>query len=261
MRPFGVAIVTLCVLAACGRDPILKKAEADAAARRARAAESGAGAPPPSGGPPGGPPGADAGAGAGVPGAAQPGDPSGGPAGAVGPDGQPIPGVAEPPAPGDPSIPPPGGAVGDPTLPPPGGAVGVPSQPLPGGAPPPAGGAPLGPTVAVSGTIEYAAWKAGSIRITAFDGDHAVTSGKRPNVVGFGEIARPGPFTLNVTENAGKVYVEATLDEDGDGRPGPLDPQGKPARFPVTVGTEPITGLAIALKRRDPPPGGRGEDF
>ena len=54
---------------------------------------------------------------------------------------------------------------------------------------------------------------------------------------------------------AGKVYVEASVDEDGDGRPGPQDPQGKADRFPVTVGDEGVDGLEIRLIKREPPPG------
>lgn len=271
MRLFGVAIVTIWGLAACGRDPILEKAEAEAAARRARATEARGETAPPAG-VPGAPPAGEPGAG--VPGAAQPGDPSGGPFGEVGPDGQPLPGIPEEPAPGVPTEPPPGApgappeavpgsaAPVDPSAPRPGipmePAPGIPDQPPPGAG---AAGAPLGPTVAVSGEIVYADWRAGSIRITAFDGDHALTTGKRPNVIAFADVDRPGPFLLNVPEKAGKVYIEAALDENGDGRPGPLDPQGQADRFPVTVAEKPVSGVEIRLKRREPPPGGRGQDY
>ncbi len=274
MRRRGVAIVTLWGLVACGRDPILEKAEAEAAAR----AEARGGGAPADGPPPGGTVG-------GIPGAAQPGDPGGGApgdpgggdpgaaGGALGPDGQPLPGQPAEPTPGVPDQPPPGvpgsppaatpGAIpsvapgaprpGVPTEP----APGVPTQPAPGQG----GGGPTGPTVAVSGEIVFSAYKGGRVKITVFDGDHASAGGKRPNVVGMGELDRPGPFSVNVAENAGKVYIEASVDEDGDGRPGPLDPQGKADRFPVTVGNKPVSGLAITLSRRAPPPGGRGEDF
>ncbi|MES2644790.1 MAG: hypothetical protein V4850_35210 [Myxococcota bacterium] len=277
MRAWVVAIVTVWGFAACGRDPILEKAEADAAAasaaRVARAGDrAGAGA------------GAGAPSGAGIPGAAQPGDPDGGapgggPGGAagapvpMGPDGQPLPGAPGEPAPGVPDEPTPG-VPGSPPLAVAGGASavapgaprpGVPTEPAPGipSQPPPGSGTggPSGPTVKVSGTVVFAEWKGGRVKITAFDGDHGAAAGGHPDVIGMADLDRPGAFVLAVREGAGKVYIEATVDEDGDGRPGPLDPQGKADRFPLTVATAPVDGLRISLTRRDPPPGGRGEDF
>jgi hypothetical protein len=198
---------------------------------------------------------------------------AGGDPGAVGPDGQPLPGRPEAPTPGIPTEPAPG-LPGSPQVAVPGTAVsvapgapapGIPTEPAPGipTQPPPgqAAGGPQGPTVAVSGTIVYAGYKAGKIKITAFDGDHAVGTKTRPKVIAMGELDRPGAFTLQVAEGAGKVYIEASADEDGDGKPGPLDPQGKADRSPVTVGTSSVSGLTITLTKRDPPPGGRGEDF
>lgn len=272
MRSWVVAIVTVWGFAACGRDPILEKAEADAeaadAARVARGS-SGTGSEPGGAGAAGGTPGL------GVPGAAQPGDASGGPRAPVGPDGQtqpgapgePPPGIPEEPAPGvpgSPSAPQPGagaGAAVDPGAPRPGvptePAPGIPSQPPPGSG---AGGT-TGPTVKVSGTVVFAGWKGGRVKITAFDGDHGAAAGGHPKVIGMAELDRPGAFVVPVAQGAGKVYFEASIDEDGDGRPGPLDPQGKADRFPLTVAASAVEGLTITLVRREPPPGGRGEDF
>ena len=159
--------------------------------------------------------------------------------------GEPGPVQAEAPPTGDPSVPPPGGSVGDPSVPPPGGAPGVPGAP----------GAGNGPSVTLTGVVTYAEWKSGAVQLTAFDGDHAAGAGGHPKVIGFGTIDRPGPFTVSVPAGAGKVYVEASVDEDGDGRPGPQDPQGKADRFPVTVGDEGVDGLEIRLIKREPPPG------
>ncbi len=265
MRFGGVAIVTLCGLLACGRDPILEKAEAEAAAKAARAE---GGAPPgQAGAQPGGRAADGAGGTPGVPGG------PGAPAAVVGADGQPLPGSPEEPAPGIPEEPSPG-LPGSPPAAVPGSMAavqpgaprpGVPKEPAPGipSEPPPGqgGGGPQGPTVAVSGEVVFAGWTRGAVRITAFDGDHASGAGSRPKVIAVAQLDRPGAFTVNVAENAGKVYFEAAVDEDGDGRPGPLDPQGKADRFPVTVGEDPVGGLEIELTRREPPPGGRGAEF
>jgi hypothetical protein len=113
----------------------------------------------------------------------------------------------------------------------------------------------------LSGVVVYPAWTKGAVAVNAFDGDHGARSGTQPKIIGMTKIDRPGAFSVNVAQGAGKVYLEATIDEDGDGRPGPLDPQGQADRFPVTVGTDTITGLTITLTRRDPPPGGKGQDF
>ncbi len=275
MRAWAVAIVTVWGFAACGRDPILEKAEATAAAADAdRAAGRPRGSPSGAGGAGGAPSGAGgATAGAGIPGAAQPGDASGGAGAPVGPDGQPLAGAPVPPTPGVPDEPTPG-VPGSPVAATPGSAAavdpgsprpGIPDEPAPGipSQPPPGSGAggPTGPTVAVSGEVVFAAWKGGRVKVSAFDGDHAAAAGGRPNVIGMTELDRPGPFVVAIAEGAGKVYFEAAIDEDGDGRPGPLDPQGNADRFPVTISDDAVGGLRIALTRREPPPGGRGEDF
>lgn len=259
MRAVGVVIVTLCGLLACGKDPILEQAEAEAAAakeaRPAGQAPAGTPTPPAPGTPEGGKP---AGEGAPTP---------------MGPDGQPLPGAPDEPTPGVPTEPAPGApgspqlavAGGAPAVKPGAPAPGVPVEPKPGipSEPPPGGGGggPKGPTVVLSGVVTYPDWKKGKVKISAFDGDHGTTGGGRPNVVAMAEVDKPGPFTIAVAENAGKIYLEAAIDEDGDGRPGPLDPQGHATRFPVTVAAKPVDGLEILLTRRAPPPGGRGEDF
>ncbi len=271
MRPLFVMVATLLTLTvtACGEDPILKRAreQSGAAATAASAAP-----PPPGGAPPGSTPEAPPAAGAqtpGAPGAQAPG----------------VPGEAGATPPADPSVPPPGGAIGVPGSANPSqaaGKPGVPEQPkaapegspgggrpgIPGvGAPSGNGGAvaapppPSGPTVTVSGVIVYAGWKAGEVRIDGFDGDHSRHS-TQPGVVASTRIDRPGPFTLTVAQQLGKLYIEAVVDEDKDGRPGPLDPQGAADRYPVTVAAKDVVGLTITLAKREPPPGGgKGKDF
>ena len=114
----------------------------------------------------------------------------------------------------------------------------------------------------VGGKVEFAAWRVGSVRIDAFDGDHS-QHGTQPGIVATTKIDRPGDFHLIIPQGAGKVYIEASIDEDADGNPGPQDPQGRAERYPVTVGTDPVVGLRIALTKQPPPPGGKGkgDDF
>jgi len=164
----------------------------------------------------------------GIPGSPPPGAPG---APNAGPAGAPRPGIPTPPKPGIPTQPPPGGKAGTP-------------------------GQVSGPTVAVKGTVAWAGWRAGEVKISAFDADHSGAAGaKAPKVVAFASVARPGPYTILVPQNAGKVYLEAAVDADGDGRPGPLEPQGRADRYPVTVGTAVVDGVDIALREREAPPG------
>lgn len=232
-------------LIACGRDDILVEADA-------RGAQAGVAQP-------------------GQPAAAQPGQPIGaqpasGAGGVPGVPAQPSPGVASP---GSPGVP---GAVtpGVPSEPTPGVAApttaGVPDAPAPGipvapkPAPPGTPQPSSGPQVALSGTIDFNAWTAGHVRITVFDGDHSRPSATPPRVLGMAEVARPGPFTVSVPLGAGKVYIEGSVDEDADGRPGPQEPQGKADRYPVTVGSDPVSDLVVTLDRRAAPPTGEKRD-
>ena len=112
----------------------------------------------------------------------------------------------------------------------------------------------------VDGTVEYAAWKQGRVRIDAFDGDHTV-HGNRPGVVASARLERPGKFSLLVPQGSGRIYVEAVVDEDGDGKPGPQDPRGTADRYPVTIEEEAVVGLSIKLVKHDAPGGKGTQDF
>ena len=273
MRGKFVIVATLLSLTAgaavggCGEDPILKAAH-DAAAKKA------AGSDVPGGGQE-----------AGTPEEPKPGTPEGAAPGAAGQPaaggttpglaGAPAPGIPEEPEPAPPGSPPPAGSqkAGVPEEPkpaPPGSPGGAPhgvegaaGAPLtPGKAEPPAPGAPgspppiLGPTVTISGFVVYSSWRKGGVRVDAFDGDHT-RHGTQPGVVATARLDKPGAFSLTVPQNAGKVYVEAVVDEDGDGKPGPQDPMGTAERYPVTVETDPVDGLVVELIKHEPPPGGK----
>lgn len=239
--------------AGCGEDEILTRAREEAASGGA-GGQHGEGVPeepPPA--PPGTPQPGEAGtAVAVVPGEPTPGDP-----------GAPPPGDPGAPPPGDPGVPPPGD-VGAPT-------PGIPDAPKPGIPVQPKPGQPgeamviTGPSVTVTGKVEFPAWRVGSVRIDAFDGDHS-KHGTQPGIVATTKLDRPGDFTLTVAQGVGKIYIEASIDEDADGKPGPQDPQGRAERYPVTVGADAVTGLRIVLTKQPPPPGGgkdkgRPDDF
>ncbi len=216
------ALFLLLVSFGCGEDPILTKArEANEAAK----AQKPGGAP---GGSPSGAPGA------------------GGVQSGAGRPEAPKPGVPEEPKPGIPDQPPPEGAQAAP-------GPGIPTPPTPGSS-------FSGPRVAVSGTIDFPSYKGGMVRVSAFDGPHAEHAGNQPKIVGEARLERPGPFTIEVPESAKNVYLEAAVDEDGNGRPGPLEPQGSADRYPVQVDSGPQSGIVVTLSRRAPPPGGAPKD-
>jgi hypothetical protein len=116
--------------------------------------------------------------------------------------------------------------------------------------------------VVIHGTVRYPQWRRGAVRVDAFDGDHS-KHGSQPGIVATMQISMPGDFALTVPADAGKLYLEAAIDEDADGKPGPQDPQGRADRYPVTVGDEDIDGIAVEMKKQAPPPGGKGkkDDF
>lgn len=235
----------LLTLLACGRDDILVAADEHAAAARAGSGTPGVA---PDEAAPGGNPGYTPGV---APDEAAPGRPSGA---AADPGGaQPLPGV--PVAPGTP------GAAGTPGVPV-AGSQGVPTEPTPvivadpKPAPPGTPQPNAGPQIIISGTVTFSTYKAGDVRITVFDGDHSKPSTSPPRVLGMAEIAGPGAFSVAVPENVGKVYIEGSIDEDGDGRPGPQEPAGKADRYPLTVGVAAIKGVAVELNRIAPPPSG-----
>lgn len=234
MRSAPVLAATLTLLAACGEDEIVKRAKEKDAATTAAPSSVPAHADVRPGEPTPGVPAEPTPA---APGTPQPGMPAtpqpvpGAPQGDVQP-GEPTPGIPDPPKPG------------------------IPSQPPPGG-----GGGPMlmdGPTAKVSGNVIFSAWKAGTVRVDAFDGDHT-RPGTQPKIVATLRLEKPGPFSLDVPLKAGKVYIEAAIDEDGDGKPGPQEPQGTADRYPVTVSGD-VSGLSVTLTKRAPPPGGKNKD-
>jgi hypothetical protein len=221
MRPppaIGTSVFSLILpFLGCGGDPILARADDERADEVGdRAGEPGAAPLPVPGVAPQPQPGQANPPVAGVPG--EPGE---------GLPDEPEPGIPEPPAPGDPSQPPP-----------------------PGGADP--GTQPSIPRSAVSGVVRYEAYRQGSIRVDVFDGDQRDLSA-HPGVVAWADLPAPGPFTVQVPTSAGKVWLSAYNDANGNGRPDDQDPRGYDEGSPVGVEGGDVTGVVIALKYEPQP--------
>lgn len=161
------------------------------------------------------------------------------------PDPEPV--TAAAPAPGAPQDPPPG----EPADPPP--------APASGGAP---GAQPAdGPRVTVSGTVSVDGWSGGPIRLDIFDGDQRAAAGgggPKPSIVAVHQVDKPGPFSLEIPQDAGEVWVGGFADEDRDGRPSPTDPSGWYAGNPVSTAAN-QSGVTLVLEAAPPPPPGSEE--
>jgi hypothetical protein len=247
MRGFlAIGIVLSCL--SCGTDPVLEAARREAAAEHAGTDEkdqptsvSPKRAHPMDGGSPTDP--------------SVPGDHS--------------PGVPDEPVPGVPTDPSPDG-VGTP-------GPGMPDAPVPGvptgpthvegqepkpGNPAEGVGKPptTGPMVTLSGHISFDGYQGGGVRIDVFDGEHVGgRAGKRPSLVNSVTVTRLGPWSLEVPQELGQVWIEASNDENNNGRPDPRDPMGHCSRNPVST-KKSVGGLKIHLVRREAP-GGEADDL
>jgi hypothetical protein len=104
-------------------------------------------------------------------------------------------------------------------------------------------------------------YRVGGIRLDFFDGDHRSHAGQRPSLVRSVEIQSPGVFEVQLPLATGKVWIEASNDENQDGRPGPRDPSGRYLKNPLLLSAGGATGIVIDLERNDPPPGGGGAEL
>ena len=83
-----------------------------------------------------------------------------------------------------------------------------------------------GPTVTVRGRVQMRDYRQGNLRIDIFDGDQLQFSGPRPSVVSVITMDQPGTFEVQLPVSAGRVWISCFNDENGDGRPSPMDPVG-----------------------------------
>jgi len=111
-----------------------------------------------------------------------------------------------------------------------------------------------GPQVRVEGTITVPDWKpGGSVRIDVFDGDQRDLSAPRPSVVGMARLSEPGAFSVSVPASAGRVWLGAYADLNGDDRPSPSEPSGWYGGNPIDLSGA-ATGIDLRLTVEAPPP-------
>lgn len=92
--------------------------------------------------------------------------------------------------------------------------------------PPPPPNPKDGEFITISGTIEASNPSNKPIRIDIFDGDQRNIGGKRPSVVVSTTVDAGPTFEIFLPKKEQMLWVGAYIDEDDNGRPGPLDPSG-----------------------------------
>ena len=100
--------------------------------------------------------------------------------------------------------------------------------------PPPPPNPKDGEFITITGTIDANNPNNKPIRIDIFDGDQRNIGGKRPSVV-VSTTGEAGPeFGISLPKKEQMLWVGAYIDEDGNGRPGPLDPSGWYSGNPIS---------------------------
>ena len=100
--------------------------------------------------------------------------------------------------------------------------------------PPPPPNPKDGEFITISGTIEATNPNNKPIRIDIFDGDQRNIGGKRPSVVVSTTVEAGPEFEIALPKKSQMLWVGAYIDEDGNGRPGPLDPSGWYTENPIS---------------------------
>ena len=100
--------------------------------------------------------------------------------------------------------------------------------------PPPPPNPKDGEFITISGTIEANNPTNKSIRIDIFDGDQRNIGGERPSVVVSTTVEAGPEFEIFLPKKKQMLWVGAYIDEDGNGRPGPLDPSGWYSDNPIS---------------------------
>lgn len=100
--------------------------------------------------------------------------------------------------------------------------------------PPPPPNPKDGEFIKISGTIEATNPNNKPIRIDIFDGDQRNIGGKRPSVVVSTTVEAGPQFEIALPKKSQMLWVGAYIDEDGNGRPGPLDPSGWYSGNPIS---------------------------
>ena len=90
-----------------------------------------------------------------------------------------------------------------------------------------------GPKIEISGEIKVKNWSQKPIRINVFDGDHQ--KGEKAQIVISEWVKTPGKFSLQIPKSEKSIWLEANIDEDEDGKPGPKDPIAWYSKNPLTA--------------------------
>lgn len=100
--------------------------------------------------------------------------------------------------------------------------------------PPPPPNPKDGEFITITGTIDANNPNNKPIRIDIFDGDQRNIGGKRPSVVVSTTVEAGPKFEIFLPKKEQMLWVGAYIDEDGNGRPGPLDPSGWYSGNPIS---------------------------
>lgn len=117
-------------------------------------------------------------------------------------------------------------------------AVAPPKEPSKEEVPPPPPNPKDGDFVTFKGTIEANNPNQRPIRIDIFDGDQQNIGGKRPSVVVSTTVESGNRFEIFLPKKEQQLWVGAYIDEDNDGRPGPMDPSGWYSGNPLSGSTD-----------------------
>ena len=112
--------------------------------------------------------------------------------------------------------------------------------------PPPPPNPKDGDFVTFKGKIEGSNANNRPIRIDIFDGDQRNIGGKRPSVVVSTTVESGSTFEIFLPKKDQQLWVGAYIDEDNDGRPGPMDPSGWYSGNPLS-GEEDQQSIVIQL--------------
>lgn len=120
--------------------------------------------------------------------------------------------------------------------------------------PPPPPNPKDGEFITISGTIEASNPSNKPIRIDIFDGDQRNIGGKRPSVVVSTTVDAGPTFEIFLPKQDQMLWVGAYIDEDENGRPGPLDPSGWYVDNPISGKTDHSTIVLRLGIPNDAPP-------
>lgn len=100
--------------------------------------------------------------------------------------------------------------------------------------PPPPPNPKDGDFITIKGSINASNPTNKAIRIDIFDGDQRNIGGKRPSVVVSKTVDSGPSFEIFLPKKDQQLWIGAYIDEDEDGRPGPMDPSGWYSGNPVS---------------------------